>query len=133
LADRNDVVRVGNAPLEAMKRLGWTMAKVVRLDLPPTAWVALAVADNRLGDPEAGSTFDVEALTSVLAALQAEDADLAAVVGYSPNELAAVFGDQPAPAQQPAAPEQFPEYGEDITTEHTCPKCGYAWSGKSGA
>lgn len=30
------------------------------------------------------------------------------------------------------APEEFPEFGEDIETEHCCPKCGYKWSGKAG-
>jgi hypothetical protein len=27
-------------------------------------------------------------------------------------------------------PEEFPEFDEDIETEHKCPKCGYEWSGK---
>jgi hypothetical protein len=27
-------------------------------------------------------------------------------------------------------PEEFGEYGEDIQTEHRCPRCGYVWSGK---
>jgi len=27
-------------------------------------------------------------------------------------------------------PEEFPEVGEDLGTEHKCPKCGYEWSGK---
>jgi len=27
------------------------------------------------------------------------------------------------------APDDFAEYGEDIDTEHQCPKCGYRWSG----
>ena len=26
-------------------------------------------------------------------------------------------------------PEDFTEYGDDIDTEHVCPKCGYEWSG----
>ena len=25
-------------------------------------------------------------------------------------------------------PEDFKEYGEDLETEHVCPKCGYRWS-----
>lgn len=29
-----------------------------------------------------------------------------------------------------APPEEFKEYGDDIETEHRCPKCGYSWSGK---
>lgn len=28
-----------------------------------------------------------------------------------------------------AAPDNFAEYDENITTEHQCPKCGYKWSG----
>ena len=28
-------------------------------------------------------------------------------------------------------PEDFPEYDEDIETEHRCPKCGYDWSGSA--
>lgn len=28
------------------------------------------------------------------------------------------------------APEDFPEYGDDIETAYCCPKCGYEWSGK---
>ena len=32
-------------------------------------------------------------------------------------------------AMPPVAPEDFPEYGEDIETEYRCPKCGYSWSG----
>ena len=30
------------------------------------------------------------------------------------------------------APEEFPEVTEDVHTDHKCPKCGYAWSGKAG-
>ena len=33
------------------------------------------------------------------------------------------------PAEEPAAPEEFPAYGEDIETDYACPKCGYTWSG----
>ena len=30
-----------------------------------------------------------------------------------------------------ASPEEFREFGEDIKTDHCCPKCGYKWSGKA--
>jgi hypothetical protein len=33
----------------------------------------------------------------------------------------------------PQAPQQFPAVGADIATEHSCPKCGYRWSGKADA
>ena len=29
------------------------------------------------------------------------------------------------------APDDFPEYDEEIDTDHRCPKCGYEWSGAS--
>lgn len=29
------------------------------------------------------------------------------------------------------APDDFPEYDDDLETEHRCPKCGYEWSGRS--
>jgi hypothetical protein len=35
-----------------------------------------------------------------------------------------------APEKEIEPPEDFAEYGEDIETEHCCPKCGYKWSGK---
>jgi hypothetical protein len=37
-----------------------------------------------------------------------------------------VFGE----SKEVLPPEEFTEYGEDIETEHKCPKCGYEWSGK---
>jgi hypothetical protein len=89
LADQNNVVRVGNARLEAMRRLGWTHAKIVRLDLPPSEWTALAIADNRLHDD---SEFDDAALAAVLASLQTEDPDLAQSAGYSISEIATLIG-----------------------------------------
>jgi hypothetical protein len=33
--------------------------------------------------------------------------------------------------KEPVAPEAFDEYGEDIPTDHACPKCGYKWSGQT--
>ena len=28
-------------------------------------------------------------------------------------------------------PEDFKDYNESIDTDHTCPKCGYQWTGKT--
>ena len=33
-------------------------------------------------------------------------------------------------SEEPEPPEGFKSYGEDLETEHRCPKCGYEWSGK---
>lgn len=129
LVDANSIVRVGNARLDAMGRLGWTKVKIVKLDLPPSEWAALAIADNKLHDD---SEFDQQALAEVLSALRAEDADLAAVSGFSPDELAALVGaSDPAPAEPAQPPADFTEVGEDLATEHQCPRCKYRWSGST--
>ena len=41
--------------------------------------------------------------------------------GFPEWKLAELSGADP--------PDDFPEYGDDIDTEHKCPKCGYEWSG----
>ncbi|HEV2294079.1 MAG TPA: ParB N-terminal domain-containing protein [Tepidisphaeraceae bacterium] len=130
VVDANNIVRVGNARLEAMRQLGWTVAKVIRTDLAGSDLVAYAIADNRTGDSEIGSTFDTAALAEVLSALQNEDEQLADAAGYSPDELAALFGSEPEP-ESLVAPEEFAEFDENVETEHQCPKCHFRWSGSS--
>ena len=131
IVDANNVVRVGNARLEAMKRLGWTTALVTRTDLTGADLIAYAVADNRTGDTDIGSSFDPQALGDVLTALRAEDDDLLAAAGYTPDELATLVGDKGHELADAEPPAEFPEVDEDIQTEHQCPKCHYRWSGNS--
>ena len=80
------------------------------------------VADNRT--TELGG-WDDEKLVQVLS-------DLAAGpgldgTGYDGDDLDQKIMDLASPFVDP--PEDFPEYGEDINTDHCCPKCGYEWSG----
>ncbi len=65
------------------------------------------------------------------------DADLSALLGEVQELTPDMFGELrfdvlaaefPMP-EEVVAPESFPEVGEDLETEHTCPKCGYKWSG----
>lgn len=35
--------------------------------------------------------------------------------------------DQPEGGENGGEGEDFQEYGDDIKTEHKCPKCGYEW------
>lgn len=44
--------------------------------------------------------------------------------GFEPEELG-LFE-----VNEVESPDDFGEYGDDIETEHRCPKCGYEWSGK---
>lgn len=43
-------------------------------------------------------------------------------------EIAGLYQDAPGGTNK-EAPDDFKEMDENIETEHTCPKCGYAWSG----
>lgn len=126
LMDENNVVRIGNARLTAMQRLGWTEVQVVRLELPPSEWTALSIADNKLHDE---SEFDQGALAEVVGALRAEDDDLAQAAGFTADELADLLGQQAAEPVEP--PADFPEVTENVHCDYRCPKCGYAWSGKA--
>lgn len=126
VVDAANVVRVGNARLEAMRRLGWTTARIVRTELSGADLAAYAIADNRAGDPDVGSTFDHAALADVLSALRSEDESLVADAGYSPAELAELLGEQAGDDVQP--PEEFQSFDESIPTNCKCPKCGFEWS-----
>jgi ParB-like chromosome segregation protein Spo0J len=128
--DNNRIVRKGNGSLEAAKLEGWTHIAAVVSDLNGSELTSYAVADNRSGDPEVGSTFDQTSLAEVLTALQAEDAELATVAGFSPDEIASLIG-ATNDATAPEAPSDFDDFDESIDTEHECPKCGYVWSGSS--
>lgn len=89
IIDANNVVRSGNARLEAARRLGWEKVQVVRSDLSGSDLTAFAIADNKAPD---GSSFDAEALAATLSALRAEDYDLTAV-GFSASEYAKLIGE----------------------------------------
>ncbi len=130
VVDGSGIVRAGNGTLAAALSLGWTHIKIIRTNLTGAEATAYAIADNRAGDPEVGSTFDAAALAEVLTALQAEDAELADAAGFTADELAALVGAEPTPKQQ-TPPADFPTMDENIQTEHECPKCGYKWSGSS--
>jgi hypothetical protein len=77
------------------------------LTLDPLA--AMAETDDvALAALLADVTFSDEAITAMLEGLVPEELD-----SYMP----------------PDAPEDFKEFDENIDTTHSCPKCGYAWSG----
>ena len=77
---------------------------------------AYVIADNKLA---LNAGWDSTALTNELRALLEEEFDLG-LIGMSAAELASMF---------PTAPEEFGAIDDDLATEHTCPKCGYQWSG----
>jgi ParB-like chromosome segregation protein Spo0J len=132
VVDGSGIVRAGNGTLAAAIALGWERIKVVRTNLTGSEATAYGIADNRTGDESIGSTFDQQSLAEVLAALSAEDAELAASTGYTPDEIAGLLTAQAVASQPPAeAPADFPAVDETLQTDHQCPKCGYRWSGST--
>jgi hypothetical protein len=80
----------------------------------------LATYDPLTGLAETGK----DALAHLMAQVQSGEAEVQAM-------LARVAEDRGILATvEPSAPEVFPEYGEDISTDYCCSKCGYEWSGK---
>lgn len=75
------------------------------------------------------ATLDEEALFKLLDKANAEDG--LEGTGYDDAEFRELVDKaMRAPGPGKEAPEDFASYDEDtITTEHTCPKCGYQWSG----
>lgn len=92
----------------------------------PAVWVDLDDDEERLIlatlDPlGALAETDAEQLRALLADVVTDDeavqALLANLVGtVTPAEI--------------IAPTEFPEYGDDIETQYTCPSCHYCWSGQ---
>jgi len=124
VVDSDYVVVVGHTRLEAAKILGLDEVPVhVAKDMTPAQAKAYRLADNRTGED---ATWDFELLTLEIDDLREQfNGDLSAI-GFDEGEL-----ENLSTSETEEAPEDFDEYDENIETAHTCPKCGYSWSGKS--
>ena len=97
----------GNGRLAAMKKLGWTHADIVELDLEAVDATALGIALNRTGEL---AEWDDEALAKLLASLRDEGA--LEGVGFDEaelDELLAQFGDEVRDVED-VEPEEPPEH-----------------------
>jgi rubrerythrin len=88
--------------------------------LTPEQKTKLALYDNQTG---ALAEWDPEELARIA---NAGDVDLSQF--FHDDELAGIL-EAFAKGQDKEAPDDFKEVDENIPTEHTCPKCGYSWSG----
>ena len=127
--DEHGVVLAGNATIEAAARAGIEKVQVVDADgetiiavrrtgLTAKQKTRLALYDNRTAEL---ADWDAD----VIADLLATERELLDGL-FADDELSKLI-----PYTEP--PEEFKTVDENIPTEHQCPKCGYAWSGKSGA
>lgn len=109
-------ILAGHGVTEAAARLGWTNLTCIRLPISPNSPEALKILalDNEL--PKFAETDD-GALVRLLREVAGSDLD-----GLLGSGFDVVPGDA-------APPTEFPEFDENIPTEHACPKCGYKFSG----
>lgn len=113
------IIRKGNGTYLAAKKLGWTHLDCVVTDLTGSALRAYAIADNRSGDAEIGSTWNGLVLAEELVDLKA-DYDLD-TLGFEEIEFEAlakehdlidVTGHQrqaPEPIEPPGEPQTRPK------------------------
>jgi ParB-like chromosome segregation protein Spo0J len=125
LVDANNVVLAGNGTLLAARELGWKKINITKTNLSGEEARAYAIADNRTTDLSVFSEADlVESLSQIMAG--SEDIEMADM-GFSVDE----YNDMIESQEDPPPPKNFPEMGDDLPTEHQCPKCRYKWSGSS--
>lgn len=86
---------------------------------------AYVIADNRIA---LSSEWDAAMLANELSDLRADEFDLG-LMGFDPDELTKLLAFEFSAADPVEPPQDFKEVDETIETEHTCPKCGYQWSG----
>jgi ParB-like chromosome segregation protein Spo0J len=123
---RANEVLAGNHTLLAARDLGWETVAATFVDVDDDQAARIVLADNRTADV---ADYDDRLLAELLSDLPDVDG-----TGYDPgdlDEIVKALGDGPAVELGAVAPDEFPEFGADIATEHCCPKCGYEWSGAS--
>lgn len=98
------IVQVGNAMLEAARRVGWTHLAAIDSGDDAQMAKARALVDNRSGDPEVGSEWDLSRLAAQLQDLQklGENVDL---LGWTASEFADLMPETPGPDESEGVPE----------------------------
>lgn len=122
LKDDERTIGAGHARTLAALALGLDRVPTITLlGLTETQWRAYVIADNKLA---LNAGWDNELLKLEFGELGSLGFDLT-LTGFS---LEAIGELTPTPA---AAPEDFKAFGDDLETEHECPRCKYRWSGSS--
>jgi ParB-like chromosome segregation protein Spo0J len=121
LVNEQNVVLAGHARLMAGTKLGYIdVPVIVARGWSPEQQRAYVIADNHLTDI---SDWDRDILRLEIESLG--DFDLTSI-GLDEQALDKLLG------SAKGAPGEFAEFDENIATEHTCPKCGYSFSGGKG-
>ncbi len=125
LIDEAGVLICGHARIRAAQSLGLSHVPV----MVARGWTdeqkkSYRIADNQL--PRL-SEFNMELLRIELTDLKMAEYSLD-LTGFPESSLVQFMAN---PNPQP--PEEFGAVDENISTEHSCPKCGYRWSGNPDA
>jgi hypothetical protein len=119
----------GHGRLLAAKKRGDATIPVIQVTgLTEAQKVAYRSTHNKL---TMNTGFDPEMLKIDFEFLQDEGFNLD-LTGFSELELSFLDEEEDNHSPEPnnkQPPEDFQEYDENIETEHSCPKCGYQWSG----
>ena len=115
---RTGTVVGGHQRLKCLAAMGSEEIDVWCVDLSPEQEKAANLTLN-----VSTGEWDDARLAEILRELQAVEVDMD-LTGFAPAQIADLLSD-------PTPPEDFQEVDESIPVEHRCPKCGYAWSGKS--
>lgn len=123
VARRSDgLVLAGNGRLGVARSLGWKFLAVVYTDDSDALASAFSRTDNRTAEL---ATWDDARLAQALASL---DERQRAATGFSGKKLDELLALAANNVKMPAAPKEFPKFGDDIPVAHKCPGCGYEWN-----
>lgn len=124
VARPNGEIIAGHTRIKAALKLGLDKVPVRYMELSEFDAHLLALADNRANEL---SDWDTPMLQEVFGEFGLDDIALA---GWNEDDLKKMASDIVGGGDA-SPPDDFDGYGEDIETEHRCPKCGYEWSGKA--
>jgi ParB-like nuclease domain len=117
-------ILAGNHRYRTAVAKGATTVPGFMLDVDDDAAARILMVDNRSTHL---ARIDEAKLVALLQPMVMTGKGLAGT-GYDGDDLDAML----KLLQPPAPPDGFPGFdGDTIETEHTCPKCGYEWSGQA--
>lgn len=120
VVDEDRVILKGHGRLDGAHLANMGSFPVVqRFGLSEADKIAMRIGDNQVA---LLSGWDATLVQSEIAQLKLDGYPLD-LLGFGDAQLVS-FTTTPGP------PAEFQQFGEDIATEHECPKCHYRWSGK---
>jgi hypothetical protein len=127
IVDERGEIIAGHGRVMAARRLN--LEEVPGVVIADGEWSQDDIRAYRIWDNQSAllSAWSPEMLRVEISALKLAEYPLA-LTGFDDKSLVSYMAGVNA-----TAPSQFPEVGDGIATEHSCPKCGYRWSGKSDA